>query len=131
MDTPLDRIRAKIIGLEARLSDLRIAERELLALEPAPTRKTKAAPASRARRKAAANAVAEPRQTIGAAIAGVLSKHGALPVAEIAAQIEATGREIDRRSVSFALQAMKKHGLVKSGDGKWMLRKARDRAAPA
>ena len=33
MDTSLERIRAKIAELEAKLADLRIAERELLALE--------------------------------------------------------------------------------------------------
>jgi hypothetical protein len=37
----------------------------------------------------------------------------------------AAGREINKRSVSYSPQAMKKQGLVKSGDGKWMLRKAR------
>jgi hypothetical protein len=36
MDTSIKRIRAKIAELEAKLSNLRIAERELLALETAP-----------------------------------------------------------------------------------------------
>lgn len=75
--------------------------------------------------------MAEPRQTIGAAIAGVLDQHGALPAAKIAGHIEATGRKINRRSVSFALQAMKKQGLVKSTDGKWSLRKTRAKPGAA
>jgi len=44
MKTSIDRIRAKIADLEARISDLRIAERELEALDttPAPRGKLKA-----------------------------------------------------------------------------------------
>ncbi len=38
MDTSLDRIRAKIAELEARLDSLKIAERELLQLEAPSTR---------------------------------------------------------------------------------------------
>ena len=44
MKTSIDRIRAKIAELEARITDLRIAERELEALDtaPAPRGKLKA-----------------------------------------------------------------------------------------
>src|ERR1700730_16127744 len=38
MDTSLERIRAKIIDLEAKIADLRIAEREIQALEELPAR---------------------------------------------------------------------------------------------
>jgi len=87
MDTSIERIRAKIAELEAKLSNLRIAQ--------------------------------------------VLGEHGALPVAEIAGQIKAAGRDVGKRSVSHSLQAMKKQGLVKSGNGRWMLSKARNRPVPA
>jgi hypothetical protein len=117
MDTSIEHIRAKIAELEAKLSNLRIAERELLALKP--------------KRKPKANRPSPVRQTIGAAIAQVLGEHRALPVAEIAGQIKAAGRDVGKRSVSHSLQAMKKQGLVKSGNGRWMLSKARTRPVPA
>ena len=41
MDTSLERIRAKIAELEAKIADLRIAEREIRALEKLPSRKTR------------------------------------------------------------------------------------------
>jgi hypothetical protein len=97
MATSLERIRAKITKLEAKLADLRIAERELVALEPAPPRKTKLWP--KRERKGASPA----RWTIGSAIAEVFNEHGALPASKIAKQIKAEGREIESRSVSFAL----------------------------
>ncbi len=134
MDTSLERIRAKIAALEAKLADLRIAERELVALEGAPAAKTATTPRPKPKRKPKAKAKAKgpspARQTIGAAIAEVLTEHGALPVGEIAEQINAAGRDIGKRSVSYSLQAMKKQGLVKSGDGKWMLAKPRSKRAP-
>ncbi|ACK50691.1 conserved hypothetical protein [Methylocella silvestris BL2] len=157
MDTSLERIRSKIVELEQKIADLRIAERELHALEGAPAAKPRgraaaapvaAAPASappaspaktpvaktrvakasvgkRGPRKASAEGA--PRQTIGAAISEVLDKHGALPAAEISEQIKATGRDINNRMVSFALQAMKKRGLVKNSDGKWSTAKPRSK----
>lgn len=131
MDTVLDRIRAKIVDLEAKIADLRITERELQTLEtPAPAaakkaRQTKPAPVAKQKRKAAASAPGEPRQTIGAAVLDVLGKHGPLQVAEIAEQVQAAGRSIDRRAISFTLQALKKRSLVKSADGKWAAAKAR------
>jgi hypothetical protein len=136
MDT-LERIRAKITEIEAKLTDLRIAERELAALGPAPARATlaratskkAAAPAAghetKARPGRKPKAAAGPRQTIGAAITDALGDQGALSVAEIAARIEATGRPIDKRSISYSLQAMKKQGRVKAADGNWMLAKPR------
>ncbi len=135
MDT-LERIRAKIAEVEAKLTDLRIAERELSALGPAPA---KAAPAKAAPPPRAAPPPMEvkarpgrkpktatgPRQTIGAAITDALGDQAAVSVAEIAARIEATGRAIDKRSISYSLQAMKKQGRVKAADGNWMLAKPR------
>jgi hypothetical protein len=48
-----------------------------------------------------------------------LGQQGALSAAEIAEHIRATGRDINNRTVSFSLQALKKRGLAKSADGKW------------
>jgi hypothetical protein len=128
----IEQIRTKIAELETKIADLRTTERELLALgavpaphvkpvvEPTPRRKQPATRATRARATAA-----RPRQTIGAAIAEVLGSHGPLEVADIADRIQSTGRDINRRTVSYSLQAMKKQGLVKAADGKWGLSKGR------
>lgn len=146
MDTSLERIHAKVAELETKIADLRIAERELLALDESSARQTKAAskpmpqdkpkqkPGPKAtvqpklRGKPKASEPAEGRQTIGAAIAEVLVEHGALSAAEIAERVKATGRDITNRTVSFALQALKKRGLAKNKDGKWTP-KARARSA--
>src|ERR1700736_399982 len=131
MDTSLERIRAKITELEAKIADLRIAEREIRALEKLPSRKTRPGPGPKPKpkRKPEASNQAEARQTIGSAIADVLGQQGALSAAEIAEHIRATGRDINNRTVSFSLQSLKKRGLAKSADGKWTLRKARSRRA--
>ncbi|WP_425293992.1 winged-helix domain-containing protein [Methylocella tundrae] len=42
-----------------------------------------------------------------------MDQHGALSAAEIAEHVKATGRDINNRTVSFALQALKKRGLAK------------------
>lgn len=140
MSTSIERIRAKIADLETKLADLRIAEREILALGSGSprARKIKQAPPPRAKRgrkpksEALEEGSASGRQTISAAIAEVLTQSGsALPVGEIADQIRAAGREIDRRSISYSLQAMKKRGLAKSKDGKWMASKGRAKSASA
>ncbi len=91
MKTSIEHIRAKITELEARITDLRIAERELEALDtaPAPLGKLKA----KAKRKSATHNEPEARQTIGTAIADILARTGALPLAELAEQITAAGRE--------------------------------------
>lgn len=125
MDTSLERIRAKIAGLEAKIADLRIAERELLALETVTAPRLKITPGPKPKRKPRANGPAPAHQTIGAAIAEVLGQHGALPASEIAGHIKATGRDINNRAVSFSLQSLKKRGLAKSAGGKWMLAKRR------
>jgi hypothetical protein len=131
MDTSLERIRAKITELETKITDLRIAERELQALEKASAPKTKAAPRlmpkPKAKRKPEAAGEGAPRQTIGAAITEVLDQHGPLSAAEIAEQVKAAGRDITNRTVSFALQALKKRGLAKSAEGKWSSAKARSK----
>ena len=44
MGTSLGRFRAKIIALETKIADLRIAEREIQALDKLPARKTRPAP---------------------------------------------------------------------------------------
>jgi hypothetical protein len=51
METSLERIRAKIIELEAKIADLRIAEREIKALEELPARKIRPAPGPKPRPK--------------------------------------------------------------------------------
>jgi Ribonuclease R winged-helix domain len=131
MDTSLERIRAKIIELEAKIADLRIAEREIQALDKLPARKTRPAPGPKPKpkpkRKPEASNQAAARQTIGSAIADVLGRRGALSAAEIAEHIRATGRDISNRTVSFSLQSLKKRGLAKSADGKWALPKADSR----
>src|SRR6202023_4359326 len=105
MDTSLERIRAKIAELEAKIADLRIAEREIRALEKLPSRKTRPGPGPKPKRKSDASNQAEARQTIGSAIADVLGQQSALSAAEIAEHIRATGPEIKNRAVSFSLQS--------------------------
>jgi len=144
MDTAIERIHAKIAEMEARIRDLRIAERELLALDKISARQTrtefepkqrqkpgpKPAQQPKLRGRPKASASTEARQTIGAAITEVLDQHGALSAAEIAEHIKTTGRDIDNRSVSFALQTLKKRDVVKSADGKWTLKARPRRARP-
>ena len=125
MNTPLNQIRAKITDLETKIVNLRIAEQELLALEQASAQKETAPARLQAEQAPRLARSSAPRQTIGAAITEVLTTHGALSVAQIAEAIEAGGREIDRRKVSFALQALKKQGLAKLENGSWVLIKGR------
>jgi hypothetical protein len=137
MDPSLERIRAKIAELEAKIADLRVAERELHALDKSSARQARTASepkprqkqGPRASRQLKASEPANARQTIGAAITAVLEQHGALSAAEIAEHVKATGREINNRTVSFALQALKKRGLAKNVDGKWTPPKPRSRRA--
>jgi hypothetical protein len=149
MDTALVQIRAKISELETKIGDLRIAERELQAIDkaaarqtgaaPKPTLTSKAKPASKpkqtsgpkpkAKSEPETTAQTEPLQSMGAAIASVLDQHGALSAAEIAERVKATGRDVNNRAVSFALQALKKRGLAKNTDGKWTAPKTRGRRA--
>lgn len=124
MVTSLERIREKIVELEQNIARLRIAERELLALDEKPAPKIRIASAPDAETKAAepvASQSIEGHQTIGAAITEVLTQRGALSVKEIAEQITSAGRDINNRAISFSLQAMKKRGLVRSADGIWKL----------
>ena len=95
MKTSIDRIRAKIADLEARIADLRIAERELEALDAVPILRTKLK--AKAKRKPATHNASEARQTIGAAIAEILNRTGALPLAELAEQMRAAGTGGERR----------------------------------
>jgi hypothetical protein len=142
MPTAVEQIRTKIAELEARIGGLRIAERELQALErvssrpakKAPTPKEKQKPGPKAKQKSAAvtpngqsaaREQAGSRQTIGGAITEVLVQHGSLPAAEIAERIKASGRDMNNRTVSFALQALKKRGLAKNTDGTWSAAKGR------
>ncbi|VTZ50545.1 conserved hypothetical protein [Methylocella tundrae] len=150
MATALEQIGAKIAELEAKIADLRVAERELLSLEKAAARKTGTASAPKPRQKprpkaalkAEATATRRPklggekasepsatRQTIGAAITEVLGQQGALSATKISAHIKAMGQDVSNRSVSFALQALKKRGLAKNTDGKWAAPKTRGRRA--
>ncbi len=151
MDTSLDRIRAKIVELEVRLDNLKIAERELQQLDGPATegpstettsvskasiRKVRVprSPKAKTTKAAFEEPVAEesgaedaPKQTIGAAITHVLTQHGALSASAIAEAIVASGKEVNNRAVSFALQALKKRGLVKTAGGEWTLKKTRSK----
>jgi len=129
MNTSIDRIRAKIADLEARIADLHIAERELEALDAGPILRTKLK--AKAKRKPATRNASEARQTVGAAITEVLNRTGALPLAELAEQLRAAEREVSGGTLSNTLQTMKKRGAVKSGGGKWMLPKTRAKRASA
>jgi hypothetical protein len=132
METSLERIRIKIAELEAKIGNLRIAERELLALERPLVQKTKVVakpetkPERAPKRIAAASGPKEKPQTMGAAVIGVLDQD-TLSVAEIAERVAATGRQIDNRAISFTLQALKKRNLVKNLDGKWATVKPRSK----
>src|SRR6516164_10259461 len=98
MDTSLERIHTKIAELESKIANLRVAERELLALDQISARQTRTAskpkakqkPGPKAKSKPKASAPGEARQTIGAAIAEVLGQHGSLSAGEIAERIKAT-----------------------------------------
>lgn len=164
MDTSLEQIQSKIAELEARLANLKIAEREVEALEKAAervaarqTKKPESEPVVKVAKVAkAAKAPKAPKapkatglpkavkaeeatapvedtpaasQTIGAAITAVLQEHGTSSAKAIASAVQASGKDINNRAISFALQAMKKRGLVKSADGEWSLKGRARRAA--
>jgi ribosomal protein L9 len=131
MANSLELIRVKIAELEAKLTDLRIAERELVALEPELARKTTTPRVSKPKPMRTEKVASPARQTISAAIAEVLNAHGALPAVEIAEYIKAGGREIGKRTISHSLQALKKQGRVRISGGKWMLLNARSKPASA
>ncbi len=153
METALERIQGKISEIEAQINDLRIAERELLALEKGPFRSVKAAsvvltppakaapaakakPGPKAQQKGAATQpkTEEPAgkpETVSAAVAQALADHDPMSVGEIADLIAATGREINNRAISFTLQALKKRGVAKSVDGKWTTTAPKSRAKKA
>ncbi len=129
MKTSIEHVRAKITELEARIADLRIAERELEALDAAPVLRGKLK--AKAKRKSATHNASEARQTVGAAITEILNWTGALPLAELAEQLRAAEREVSSGTLSNTLQTMKKRGTVKSGGGKWMLPKTHAKRASA
>jgi ribosomal protein L9 len=144
MDTSLDQIQAKIAELEARLVNLKIAERELQALgKAAAARQTKtlqAKPAIKATKPLKTAKVEEAEaapapvedasaQTIGAAITAVLQQHGTLSAKAIASAVQAAGKDVNNRAISFALQAMKRSGRAKSVGGEWSLKGRTRRAA--
>jgi len=153
METSLERIKVKISELESQIADLRIAERELLALDkeaPRPAKTTpavttahvKAAPVAKAKSgpKAQQKAVtSQPKaegpagkpESISSAVAQALADHEPLSVGEIADLITAAGREVNNRAISFTLQALKKRGIVKSADGKWTTTASKPRAKKA
>jgi hypothetical protein len=133
MNTSLERIREKIAELEGQIANARIAEREILILEregsrpkkPTLGRPPKATPVEPVETDAASEGQPGARQSIAAAITGVLGLHGALPAAKIAEELKASGRDITNRTVSFSLQGLKKRRLVKSANGEWSLLKGR------
>src|SRR4029077_11035323 len=110
MAKSLELIRVKIAELEAKLTDLRIAERELVALEPELGRKTTTPRAPKPKPMRTEKSASPSRHSISAAIAEVLNAHGALPAVEIAEYIQAGGREIGKRTISHSLQGLKKRG---------------------
>jgi len=155
METSLERIKVKIGELESQIGDLRIAERELLALDKETSRPAKAAPAVTAapvksapaknapavkakpgpkgKQKAAAPQpkAEEPAgkpESVSSAVAQALAEHDPLSVAEIADVITASGRDVNNRAISFTLQALKKRGVAKSVDGKWTTTASKPRA---
>jgi len=140
MDSSIERIRAKIAELETKLVNLRIAESELRALDGASSASAVVRTGRRGRPPAVRPDVVEEaetsveaaapsgKMTIGNAIQTVLGQHGSLAVGGIAEQIQAMGRDINNRAISFTLQALKKRGVVKSANGEWML-KGRTRRA--
>jgi len=69
MKTSIDRIRGKIAELGAKIADLRIAERELEALDAAPAPRTRSK--VKAKRKSPADVATIAPQTVGAAITDV------------------------------------------------------------
>lgn len=151
MTNSLERIQARILEIKGQIADLRIAERVILALDdipaekaepalepkarrkPGPKAKTasasKPAPKATRRERPTASEPAEGRQTLGAVISEVLAQQEALSATDIAERIKATGRDVNNRSVSFALQALKKQGRVKNTGGKWAVPKTRGRRA--
>jgi hypothetical protein len=131
MANSLELIRVKITELEARLAHLRIAERELMALDPEPARTPATPRRLKLKPMRTEKAGSAERQTISGAIVEVLSAQGALPAAEIAENITARGREVGNRTISHSLQALKKQGRVRIRGGKWMLPKARRKRASA
>jgi hypothetical protein len=146
MDTSLELIRSKIEALETQIANLRIAERELHALEKPSSRKAAAAekPVTRKTRKPrtprsveadadteTGTSEAPAKMTIGATITEILGEYGALSVGGIADHISTTGRDISNRAISFTLQALKKRGLVKSANGEWSVAKTRGKRARA
>jgi len=133
MDSSLERIRAKISELETKLGNLRIAESELRALGGTTTATTTdkprrgrppavRVPVEESAEEGAETAAPSGKMTIGNAIQTVLGQHGALSVGGIAEQIQALGRDINNRAISFTLQALKKRNLVKSVNGEWSLK---------
>jgi ribosomal protein L9 len=135
MDNALEQIRYKITQFKAQLFALQTTERELAKLEKRQMREAEAAP--KRGRKPGSNASPQPvmkiapakTQTMGAAVTEALKGHDPLTVGEIAEMITATGRPVDNRAISFALQALKKRGLVKGAGGKWTVPKTRGRKA--
>lgn len=125
MNTAVERIRAKITELETKIGDLRIAEKELLALGFGREVREKAErrPKPMREKKPKTRRVAGFGKTIGGAIVDVLSAQGGLLASDIAERVQAEGRAIDNRQVSFALQVLKKQGAVKGAKGKWSLTK--------
>ncbi len=134
MDSPLEQIQAKIAELEGKLVNLKIAERELLALEktsarntrtlqPKPVKKTSKANAAKIQDAVSPEHDADaPHKTIGAAITEVLQQHGPISAKAIASAIQESGKDINNRAVSFGLQALKRRGLVKSVGGEWSIK---------
>jgi hypothetical protein len=129
MNTAIDRVRTKIAELEAKLADLRIAERELRALEVPPAKKPSPAarpePSARPKPTAGghkAKGGGRPKgQTITGAVVEILRQQGTLTVPAIAKEIKSTGGKIGNRSVYYSLRELKKRGLAAVEGKNWTL----------
>jgi hypothetical protein len=118
----LTQIRAQIAELETKIANLRIAEREVEALEPASQRR--ATPKAKVAQKPKPESVAKTQQTVGDAIIEVLGRNASLPLADIAEEISKAGRDVRIGTVSTTLGRLQSRGIVKSGGGIWKLAKA-------
>ncbi len=132
MESSLERVRNQIATLELQITNLRIAEREILALSSTPAARPSRTPQSKPaaepearkqiiRRKRRIIAPALARQSITSSVADILRANGSLPVAAIAKEIRRTRRNVSNRAVSFAVQELKRRGVAVKNGAQWVL----------
>jgi len=121
------RSKLRALVLEARIADLHIAERELERSTPG-----RSCGRIKQRRNGSQRHTTSRRhdRTIGTAIADILTRTGALPLAELASRSRRPAGGERRDPFQYASDD-EKRGAVKSAGGKWMLRRhARREPAP-